>query len=198
VPFQPIQATSSLGLLNAIKADATARNGSFLGLPKLSNGDLAQISDYYRKHEASAPGWDKLARIALGFFQEGDKFAAGSRFSTSHVNAAVPASSLTGVWAKAQGMSTSIDLRERTSQSFAPRAPDAPLFDSLAAGAFQILERERGRGGRAIQPPPVRELPKLPPPLDKIPDIIVKPRGNGLGILLIVVIALLAFSKGKR
>lgn len=195
-PSVPIRADSSLGLLNVFKASARARNGDFAGLPKLSNGDIAQMAAYFRKHDAD--GWDKLARVALGFFEEGDKFKAGSKFEAQHVRDQAPASSLAGIWARAQAMATSIDLRERTPQEFTPPAADASLFNSLAAGAFQLLQRERGIPAQI----PPRKLPKLPPPLDKIPDIVkpIRPGKGlaGLGTLLLVVIVALALSKGKR
>jgi hypothetical protein len=198
VAFPTFQESSSLGLLLKLKDNARTRHGSFLAFPKLSNGDLAQMADYYRKHEASAPGWDKLARIALGFFSEGDKFAAGTRFSSAHVLAAVPASSLGRVWSLAEGMSTGIDLRERGSQSFAPRAPDAVLFDQLAAGAFRILQAERAaRRGGAIRLPPIpKEIPKIPE--EFIPPVPRLPSTSGLGTLLIVIVIALVLSKGKR
>jgi hypothetical protein len=164
----------------------------------LTNAGLLQLAEYFRAHDAS--GWDKLARVALGFFKEGDKFQAGSKFSAAHASQPVGAVLLPGLWGRMLGMATGIDAREQgSSQEFTPSNGASPSFWSfMAAGAFKILERERGVTTPArTRPLPVPD-PRDPDQVKPIPPPPIPTPGRGSGgiaVLVLVAIAVLALGR---
>ena len=110
-------------------------------------------------------------------------------------NAAVPAAILPSAWIRAGALATKLPS---TSPAFKPvdmssEANARRVTDSLATGAFKILQQERAKAN-PLKPPPLTR-PKVPPPLEKIPP--VPKEGSGGGLVLLLVVAALALSKGR-
>lgn len=191
-PTRTVTAKNSVVLLDAFRAEAKRKNGGASGSPNLRNGELLQLADYYKQHGES--GYHSLARIALGFFKEGDKFQAGTKFSVAHANAAVPRGLLPSIWIRMRRMSKAIDKKDGgATAQFTPSSGTSKTFwDFMAAAAFRQLQRERAR--RGVRPPPIPDPRKTKPP----PGLLPPPRkgGGGLGLLIVVALVALAASKG--
>jgi len=189
-----VTAPSAQALLADLRASAHARRDGDPSFPHLTDGELLQPAEFFRAHDVA--GWDSLARLALGFRREGDKFRAGTLFDDAHYASDVPLAELARVWGRASGLATALDARERSPQSFAPPPLTRAFVDRIASPTFRLLERER-----AAARPRAAAIPKLPPPFDKIPKVIkpIRP-GKSLkrsGLLLLALAAVVLLSKGK-
>lgn len=171
LPAITFKAPSAVALLDKLRTRLHSQHGGSVAAPQLTNGELMQLAEYFRAHNVS--GWDKLARVALGFFKEGDKFQAGDKFSAAHARRPVGPEQLPGLWGRMAGMATRIDAAEGDAQEFTPSETSKSFWDFMAAGAFKILQAERARKTRArktrdpriIKPPPAKKPPPAPKPI---------------------------------
>jgi len=196
-PARTVTAKNSADLLDKFRAIAFAQRGGSPSSPGLQNGMLLQLADYYKQHRQS--GYHSLARIALGFFKEGDKFQAAKKFSTRFARAGVPAKVLPILWSRMAVMSAAIDAADKgASAQYTPTKGDAHSFwDMMATAAFKQLQLDRAarRGGSAA--PPTRRIPRKIPKVKPPPGIGPGPDGAGGEFLIVVllVVALAAASK---
>jgi len=166
-------------------------------MPRLTNGEVVQLAEYWRG-ASKAKGkdfgaWFNLVSKALGFFREGDKF----KVDDVHGSAMFPESLLPLVWSSS--LAVQAVLLDTPSPSEAPAFPStrdqSGLLKRVAGEAFRILQRQREARGEKVP----RELPKIPPPLDKIPDVVTAPfRGSGVGTIVVIVLVAMALSKKGR
>jgi hypothetical protein len=192
-------APSHVEMLARQRASAARANGTIGAMPRLTNGEVVQLAEYWRKASKERGKdfgpWFNLVSKALGFFREGDKF----RVDDVHGSAMFPDSLLPLVWSSSLAVAAvGLDApKATTAPAFETTRDQSGLLKRVAGEAFRILQRQREARGEKL--PPVKFPPTIPPPLDKIPDVVTAPfRGSGIGTIVVIVLVAMALSKKGR
>ena len=138
-----LSAKDHADMWNQQLAAAAKANGTFKAFPRLTNDEVLQLVDYWnlaaKKKGATFPTSFEIAKLALGFFKEGDKF----KTSKAHAAKMFPEQFLSFVWNSPSGFQEPAFRLKGTPHPFRPTAKTHRRIHRIAKLAFARLQRVR-------------------------------------------------------